>query len=63
MFVKLMQPGLETRSVEVAEGTTVETFLTDQDLAGNVYRNGPVANAQDILAEGDEVLVVPDKSV
>ncbi len=61
--VTLMQPGADNTTIEIEDETTVESFLAEQDLSGTVYRNAEVANATDILNNGDRVLVVPDKSV
>ena len=61
--VTLLQPGMDNTSVEVDEGTTVAAFLEKQNLAGHVYRNGPEAQTDDILSEGDQVLVIGDRSV
>ena len=61
--VKLFQVGSDLRAIEVEDGTTVEQFLTEQDMQGKVYRNGPEAAATDILQENDTLMVVADKAV
>ena len=61
--VKLFQVGTELRAIEVEDGTTVTQFLTDQEMQGKVYRNGPEAQPDDILQENDTLMVVADKSV
>lgn len=61
--VTLLQPGSDNATVEIEDGTTVGQFLESQNLAGHVYRNGPEAQADDILADGDQVLVIGERSV
>lgn len=61
--VTLMQPGTDSRTVDIEPETSVETFLGEQNLAGTVYLDTVEAGPEDILMDGARILVIPNKSV
>ena len=61
--VTLMQPGTDSRTVQIQPETSVETFLGEQNLAGTVYLDTVEAGPEDILMDGARILVIPNKSV
>ena len=61
--VTLMQPGTDSRTVEIEPETSVETFLGEQNLAGTVYLDTVEAGPEDVLMDGARILVIPNKSV
>ena len=61
--VTLMQPGTDSRTVEIEPETSVETFLGEQNLAGTVYLDTVEASPEDVLMDGARILVIPNKSV
>jgi sulfur carrier protein ThiS len=64
MTITLMSVGAEDCTIEIAEGTTVATFLDEQDLTGTIYVDAVlVEDTETVLNDGARVLVVADKSV
>jgi hypothetical protein len=61
--VTLMKPGADNTEIEIEEETTVEQFLSDQGMAGTVYKNAAEAGPEDVLEQGDKVLVIANKAV